>query len=63
PGPQMAMDGIGEVNINSYGSVRILFDDSFRTIHVPGKRADEETKRKLYQLMDKIDNRLFEFKK
>ena len=63
PVPQMAMDGIGEVNITSYDSVTILFDDFFRTIHVPGKRADEETKHKLYQLMDEIDNRLFEFKK
>ena len=51
----MAMDGIGEVNITSYDSVTILFDDFFRTIHVPGKRADEETKHKLYQLMDEID--------
>lgn len=59
----MAMDGIGEVNITSYDSVTILFDDFFRTIYVPGKRADEETKHKLYQLMDEIDNRLFEFKK
>lgn len=33
----MAMDGIGEVNITSYDSVTILFDDFFRTIHVPGK--------------------------
>ena len=57
------MDGIGEVNITSYDSVTILFEDFFRTIHVPGKRADEETKHKLYQLMDEIDNRLFEFKK
>lgn len=63
PVPQMAMDGIGEVNITSYDSVTILFDDFFRTIHVPGKRADEETKHKLYQLMDEIDNRLLEFKK
>lgn len=27
PAPQMTMDGIGEVNITSYGSVGILFDD------------------------------------
>lgn len=59
PAPQMAMDGVGEVNITSYGSIRILFDDSFKSIHVPGKKADKETKHKLYQLMDKIDNRLF----
>lgn len=62
PAPQMTMDGIGEVNINSYGSVRILFDDSFKTVHVPGKKADKDTKHKLYQLMDKIDNKLFESK-
>lgn len=58
----MTMDGVGEVNINSYGSVRILFDDSFKTVHVPGKKADKDTKHKLYQLMDKIDNKLFESK-
>lgn len=63
PAPQMTMDGIGEVNITSYGSVGILFDDYFRSIHVPGKTADKETRHKLYELMDKIDNRLFEFKK
>ena len=63
PAPQITRDGVGEVNITSYGSFRILFDDYFRSIHVPGKTADKETRHKLYELMDKIDNRLFEFKK
>lgn len=62
PVPQMPMEGRGEVDIPPYGSIRILFDDSFQSIYVPGKKADKETNRELYQLMDKIDNRLFESK-